>query len=93
MTPEQYKAAGLKRLSPAELASLERFLKGYRDETVQTVTRNRPRNAWPRRASATRKPTASVIESRIKGDFDGSEGPHAHGVGETVRSGSSPTPT
>ena len=73
MSPEQYRAAGLKRLSPAELASLERFLKGYRDETVQTVTRQTEERVIP---SGKRNKAAerSVVESRIKGDFDGLKG-------------------
>ena len=73
MTPEQYRAAGLKKLSPGELANLERFLKGYRDETVQTVTKqteDRVAPAGKRNQEADRK----VIESRIKGDFDGLKG-------------------
>ena len=73
MTPEQFRAAGLKKLSPAELASLERFLKGYRDETVQTVTKQTEDRVAPvgkRNQAADR----SYIESRIQGDFDGLKG-------------------
>ncbi len=73
MTPEQFRAAGLKKLSPEELASLERFLKGYRDETVQTVTRQTEERVAP---SGKRNQAAdrSYIESRIKGEFNGLAG-------------------
>ena len=73
MTPEQYRAAGLKKLSPDELASLERFLKGYRDETVQAVTKQTEERVAPsgKRSQAADR---SYIESRIKGDFDGLKG-------------------
>ena len=77
MTPEQYRAAGLKKLSPEELASLERFLKGYRDETVQTVTQTVTKQAEERVAPSGKRNQAAdrgVIESRIKGDFDGLKG-------------------
>ena len=73
MTPEQFRAAGLKKLSPEELASLERFLKGYRDETVQTVTKQAEERVAPapRRDRATARP---VIEARIRGHFAGLTG-------------------
>lgn len=77
MTPEQFRAAGLKKLSPDELASLERFLKGYRDETVQTVTQTVTKQAEERVAPSGKRNQAadrSYIESRIKGDFDGLKG-------------------
>ena len=77
MTPEQFRAAGLKKLSPEELASLERFLKGYRDETVQTVTQTVTKQAEERVAPSGKRNQAadrSYIESRIKGDFDGLKG-------------------
>lgn len=73
MTPEQFRAAGLKKLSADELASLERFLKGYRDETVQSATKQIEERVAP---SGKRDQAADrgVIESRIKGDFDGLKG-------------------
>ncbi len=73
MTPEQYRAAGLRKLSPEELASLERFLKGYRDESVQVATKQTEERVAP---SGKRDKAAdrSLIESRIKGDFDGLKG-------------------
>lgn len=77
MTPEQFRAAGLKKLSPDELASLERFLKGYRDETVQTVTQTVTKQAEERVAPSGKRDQAAdrgVIESHIKGDFDGLKG-------------------
>ena len=35
MTPEQFKSAGLKKLSPEELQRLEHFLQGYRDAAIR----------------------------------------------------------
>ena len=73
MTPEQFKSAGLKKLSPAELQSLERFLKGYRDQVVQeSVKATEERvNPAPRRDRATAQ---NVIESKIQGHFAGLTG-------------------
>lgn len=77
MTPEQFRAAGLKKLSSEELANLERFLKGYRDETVQTVTQTVTKQTEERVAPPGKRNQAAegkLIESRIKGDFDGLKG-------------------
>lgn len=73
MTPEQFKATGLKKLSPEELKNLESFLKGYREQAVQEsakVTEERI-NPPPRRDRATHQ---SVIEGRIQGHFAGLSG-------------------
>ena len=73
MTPEQFKAAGLKKLSPDELQNLERFLKGYREQAVQEsikVTEERT-NPAPKRDRATQRP---VIEGTIQGHFAGLTG-------------------
>ena len=37
MTPSEFKAAGLEKLTPAELAKLNAWLKGYREEAVKVA--------------------------------------------------------
>src|SRR5262249_21700771 len=37
MTPEEFKAAGLEKLSPSELAKLNAWLKGYRETAVKVA--------------------------------------------------------
>lgn len=73
MTPEEFKAAGLKKLSPEELTRLENFLRGYREQTVQQVAKATEErvNPAPKRDRATRQ---SVIESGINGPFTGLKG-------------------
>ncbi len=73
MTPEQFKAAGLRKLSPEELNRLENFLRGYREQTVQQVARATEErvNPAPKRDQATH---ASVVESAINGSFTGLTG-------------------
>ena len=73
MTPEQFKAAGLKKLSPEELQRLERFLQGYREQVVQQevkATEERV-NPPPKRNRATAQ---NVIQARIQGHFAGLTG-------------------
>ena len=73
MTPEQFKAAGLKRLSPEELKNLENFLKGYREQAVQeTVKATEERaNPAPKRDRVTHR---DVIEGQVQGHFAGLTG-------------------
>ena len=73
MTPEQFKATGLKKLSPEELKNLENFLKGYREQAVQeTVKATEERtNPAPTREKATRR---DVIEGQVQGHFAGLTG-------------------
>ena len=73
MTPEQFKSAGLKKLSPEEMQNLERFLQGYRDQAVQesVKTAEERLNPAPRRDRATRR---AVIEGQIQGHFAGLTG-------------------
>jgi hypothetical protein len=59
MTPEQFKAAGLDKLSPAELENLDRWLSGYRETTVKTAKKTAERQA------------AEVTVSRVDGTFNG----------------------
>ena len=73
MTPEEFKAAGLNKLSPDQLNHLERFLQGYREQTVQQVakaTQERVDPA-PTREHGTHQ---AVVENRIKGPFMGVTG-------------------
>ncbi len=73
MTPEEFKSAGLKKLSPEELQRLERFLQGYRDQAVQQsakVTEEKV-NPAPKRNRATRQ---AVVEAKINGPFTGLTG-------------------
>ena len=37
MTPEEFKASGLEKLSPAELAKLNHWLQGYREKAVKVA--------------------------------------------------------
>lgn len=59
MTPEQFKAAGLEKLSPEELQNLNKWLYGYRETTAKTATKKAERQA------------AEVAESRVDGTFNG----------------------
>ena len=73
MTPEEYKAAGLKKLSPEELNRLENFLRGYREQTVQQVAKDTQEkiDPAPKRNQSTHR---DVVESHIKGPFNGATG-------------------
>ncbi len=73
MTPEEFKSAGLKKLSPEEMQHLERFLQGYREQAIQeTVKTTEERvNPPPKRDRATAQP---VIEGKIQGHFAGLKG-------------------
>ncbi len=62
MTPEQFKSAGLEKLSPEELANLNKWLNGYREKTVKTATKRVERQA------------AEVTVSRVDGIFNGITG-------------------
>jgi hypothetical protein len=59
MTPEQFKAAGLEKLSADELENLNKWLYGYRETTVKTAKKTAERQA------------AEVAESRVDGTFNG----------------------
>lgn len=62
MSPSQFKASGLEKLSAGELASLNKWLQGYRETAVKTAT-----------ARATRT-KMDLIVSRVDGDFGGLTG-------------------
>ncbi len=66
MTPEEFKAAGLGKLSPDELAKLNAWLQGYRQVTEQ---------AAEKKASARAERTKlDVLVSRVDGSFNGLTG-------------------
>jgi hypothetical protein len=66
MTPEEFKAAGLNKLSPDELAKLNAWLQGYRQITEQAAEKKATA-----RASRTK---LDVLVSRVDGTFDGLTG-------------------
>ena len=66
MTPEEFKAAGLNKLSPDELAKLNAWLQGYRQVTEQ---------AAEKKATARAERTKlDVLVSRVDGSFTGLTG-------------------
>src|SRR6184192_1483298 len=66
MTPDEFKAAGLNKLSPEELAKLNAWLQGYRQTTEQ---------AAEKKATARAERTKlDVLVSRIDGTFNGLTG-------------------
>ena len=66
MSPEEFKAAGLNKLSPDELARLNAWLQGYRQVTAQAAEKKATA-----RASRTK---LDVLVSRVDGTFNGLTG-------------------
>jgi len=66
MTPEEFKAAGLSKLTPDELAKLNAWLQGYRQVTEQAAEKKATA-----RASRTK---LDVLVSRVDGTFNGLTG-------------------
>jgi hypothetical protein len=66
MSPEEFKAAGLNKLSPDELARLNAWLQGYRQVTEQAAEKKATA-----RASRTK---LDVLVSRVDGTFNGLTG-------------------
>jgi hypothetical protein len=66
MTPEEFKAAGLGKLTPDELAKLNAWLQGYRQVTEQAAEKKATA-----RASRTK---LDVLVSRVDGTFNGLTG-------------------
>jgi len=66
MTPEEFKAAGLDKLSPDELQKLDAWLQGYR-----TVTEKKATEKATARAERTKM---DLIVSRVDGTFNGLTG-------------------
>lgn len=81
MTPEEFKAAGLNKLSSEQLGRLENFLRGYREQTVQQTTKATEERVTktvqakvdppPSRDQATHQ---STVENSINGPFLGLKG-------------------
>ncbi|MFV0278572.1 MAG: hypothetical protein ACK5HY_15510 [Parahaliea sp.] len=66
MSPEQYQAAGLDKLSPKEREALNRWLLGYTAGEAQALRST---------SEAVRQAEQDIrIEAQISGDFDGWEG-------------------
>jgi hypothetical protein len=65
MSPGEFKAAGLGKLSPEELQHLNAWLKGYRETTVK---------AAETKATKEGRRKIDVIVSRVVGRFDGLTG-------------------
>ncbi|CAN5559724.1 hypothetical protein BH20VER3_BH20VER3_16180 [soil metagenome] len=63
MTPEQFRAAGLEKLTPAELAKLNAWLQGYREQEVAKVEK--------KAAQREKQAKLSLIVSRIDGTWNG----------------------
>ncbi|MGI8956279.1 MAG: hypothetical protein ACR2II_05110 [Chthoniobacterales bacterium] len=63
MTPEEFKAAGLEKLSPAELAKLNGWLQGYREKAVAKAEKKASERA--------ERDKRSLIVSRINGTWGG----------------------
>ena len=70
MTPEQYEAAGLSKLDPAERAKLDQFIKNY-----VTVSNEKVATSAVDKAVKENKVSApEIINSRIVGPFTGYNG-------------------
>lgn len=69
MSPAEFQSAGLKKLSPAELAKLNDFLRGMRAQVEQAAVEKVVPPPSRDRASDQR-----LIQSRIKGTFKGLTG-------------------
>lgn len=63
MTPEEFKAAGLEKLSPAELAKLNAWLQGFREKAVAKAEKKASERA--------ERDKRSLIVSRINGTWGG----------------------
>ena len=70
MTPEQYEAAGLSKLEPAERAKLDEFLKNYVAVSNEKVATN----AVDKAVKENKVSAPQVIQSRIVGPFTGYTG-------------------
>jgi hypothetical protein len=69
MTPAEFKAAGLDKLSSEELQKLDAWLQGYRETTEKKAT-----DVAEKRASLTAKTKLDFLVSRVDGSFDGLKG-------------------
>lgn len=62
MSQDQFTAAGLNKLTPAELENLNKWLNGYRDTAVKTASKRVERQS------------AELLVSRVDGTFNGLTG-------------------
>jgi hypothetical protein len=69
MTPAEFKAAGLHKLTPDELAKLNAWLQGYRQVTEQKAEKKASA-----RAAKVERTKMDVLVSRVDGTFDGLTG-------------------
>jgi hypothetical protein len=69
MTPEEFKAAGLNKLSPEELQKLDAWLQGYRQVTEQTAEKKATA-----RAAKVEHAKMDLLVSRVDGTFSGLTG-------------------
>jgi hypothetical protein len=65
MTPEEFKAAGLNKLSPDELQKLNAWLQGYREVAEKKATA---------RAAKVERTKMDLLVSRVDGTFNGLTG-------------------
>ena len=65
MTPEEFRAAGLNKLSPDELEKLDAWLQGYRQVTEKKATA---------RAAKVERTKMDLLVSRVDGSFNGLTG-------------------
>jgi hypothetical protein len=70
MTPEQYEAAGLSKLDPAERAKLDEFIKNYVSVSNEKVATS----AVDKAIKEKKVSEPEVIQSRIVGPFSGYNG-------------------
>jgi hypothetical protein len=70
MTPEEFKAAGLDKLSSEELEKLDAWLQGYRQTTEQKASEVAEKKASERTA----RTKLDLLVSRVDGSFQGLKG-------------------
>jgi hypothetical protein len=70
MTPEEFKAAGLDKLSSEELEKLDAWLQGYRQTTEKKAGEIAEKKAGERTA----KTKLDMLVSRVDGSFEGLKG-------------------
>lgn len=71
LTPQQYSAAGIGKLSPDEQAKLDEYLKNYFSGATQRVAERAATQAVDRAVKEKKAVAPSIIESRIVGTFTG----------------------
>lgn len=69
MTPAEFKAAGLNKLSPEELQKLNAWLQGYREVAEKTAEKKATA-----RAERTSQAKLDMLVSRVDGQFNGLTG-------------------